>query len=661
MPDLTETTTADARVPGGTDEGRAATALPPLRRAWPCLAGLLLLIVAVYGQVVQFAFVYYDDQHYVFENEWVRSGLSWEGLQWAFTTFHTANWHPLTWLSHMLDCTLFGVHPGPHHAVNVLFHAANSLLLLFFLARATGGWGRSFTVAVLFAIHPLHVESVAWISERKDVLSSFFFLLTLTAYLRCVRQPSHWRWTLVLLGFAAGLMSKPMVVTLPCVLLLLDYWPLGRMAPGTRVGSRAWWPAFAACCREKWPLFLMTLAGGVITYVAQASAGAIDKDGAPALLFRLTDAAANGGLYLIRTFVPWPLSAMHPRFGGELTLALAGALIVVVVSVAAVRFSGPLPCLTVGWFWYLGMLVPIAGLVQIGHQSFAERYSYLPQIGVLVILAWCGPELWRHLVARRWLREHALNDWRRPLLGLGVIALLAVAAMAHYQTRCWRDSRALFSNVIYTYPGHAFGYEALANALARQGQIPQARELFSQALAIRESARTRVTLGNLLCGQGELTDGVRELRRAVELEPSLTEARYALAVTLARQEHFAEALRELQTVLALDPGHARTHYYLALIHAACPEASLRSAEKALRHAREACRLTAYGNANPLDVLAMAHAEAGDYAQAAAVGRQALQLARTSGWQDLVAELRARLSLYVLAKPYRLEPTPAAAK
>ena len=350
------------------------------------VCGFLLLAVAlVFGQTVRHDFVNYDDNAYVYENPQVAGGLTAHGIAWAFTSFHVSNWHPLTWLSHMLDCQFYGLHAGGHHLTNVLLHAATAILLFLVLRRMTGDLWPSAFVAAVFAIHPLRAESVAWVAERKDVLSGLFFMLTLGAYAGYARRPfSLGRYLTVVLLFALGLMAKPMLVTLPFVLLLLDYWPLGRIGPHRRTGISS----FRRVVVEKIPLLALTAASCVATVIAQGTAViAIDVIPLPS---RIANALVSYVAYMGQLFYPAGLAVLYPHPEGGLPIwkVAASSLVLAGISAAALVWRRRFPYLFVGWFWYVGMLVPVIGLVQVGLHAMADRYTYLPQIGLCIAVTW---------------------------------------------------------------------------------------------------------------------------------------------------------------------------------------------------------------------------------------------------------------------------------
>ena len=411
---------------------------------------LAVSTLLVFWQVRDFDFIDYDDDLYVYKNQHVLNGLTADGVIWAFTTNRSANWHPLTWLSLMLDCQLFGPGPGRIHLINVLLHLANTLLLFAVLKKMTGSLWPSAFVAAAFALHPMHVESVAWIAERKDVLSTFFFLLTLAAYAGYVKRPSVYRYMLSLVLFAVGLMAKPMLVTLPFVLLLLDYWPLNRlMAQTAATSSHRGGKSVPAADKyltlyriiiEKIPFFVLSAVSSVITFSVQQSSGAVADINILPLQNRVANAFLSYAKYIGKMFWPQDLAVFYPLNAvGSISLwqFVLYALLLVGVTFLVLRFCGTRKYLLVGWFWFVGTLVPVIGFVQVGSQAFADRYTYIPYIGLFIMIAWGLPEL--------------LSKWPYRKFALGISAVIALTAFgicAHQQVIYWNNSIALFSHAL---------------------------------------------------------------------------------------------------------------------------------------------------------------------------------------------------------------------
>ncbi|HWN40633.1 MAG TPA: glycosyltransferase family 39 protein [Thermoanaerobaculia bacterium] len=452
---------------------------------------LVLLTLAVYLPVLTHGFIRFDDPVYVTRNPWVKAGLTWDGIVWAFTANVASNWHPLTLLSHMLDCELFGMDPLGHHLTSLLLHTASVVLLFEAFRRMTGAVWRSAAVAALFAIHPTHVESVAWIAERKDVLSGFFWMLTLLAWAFYVRQPSPKRYAAVALSLAAGLLSKPMVVTLPFVLLLLDVWPLRREIPRKiRI-------------KEKLPLFALVAASCVATVIAQS--GAIGMASQFPMKLRLANAVLSYVAYLGKTLFPSRLAVFYPMPTEFPAWKVAGAaLLLACLTVLALRAGR---YVTVGWLWYLGTLVPVIGIVQVGGQAMADRYTYLPTIGLFLIAVWGFP---RRAV---WI----------PIL-------LALAIATRLQLRHWQNSESLFRHAAAVTERNFIAHLNLAQIHANRGERGPALEHFRTTLEIRPGMwQAQASLGNTLRRWGRPDKALPHLRNAVRLRPHDPRLRRSLA------------------------------------------------------------------------------------------------------------------------------------
>jgi Flp pilus assembly protein TadD len=511
-----------------------------MRRRRGLLAALALLALtwAVYGQVRRFDFVNWDDHEYVSQNGLVRAGLSGEGFIGAFTTNVAGNWHPVTVLSHQIDIELYGTDPGGHHVTSVWIHAANGLLLFFLLWRMTGAFGASWFVAAVFLVHPLHVESAAWISERKDVLSTLFALLTIAAYLRYVRTPSGTRYGVVAGAYALALMSKPMVVTLPVLLLLLDWWPLGRAGGG----RRAWWRLIA----EKTPLLGLAVATGVVTLFTQSRVGAVAGLEAVTTAERVAGALESTLWYLWKTAWPTDLAAFYPRHPAPILAIWAAALTLAALTVFAIRERGRRPYLLAGWAWFLIGIAPVIGIVQVGEQARADRYTYLPLVGLAVAVAWAVRELpGRTLAARRGVAVAA------------AAAVLVLAAGARAQAACWSDSVTLWRRAVAVTSGNARAYENLGTALRERGAYEEA--LHAYAEAVRLAPRYAVvhnSMGLVWTKQGRTDEAIARYEDAVALAPNFVQARTNLANALAAAGRFEAALAQFAEVVRLDPASA---------------------------------------------------------------------------------------------------------
>ena len=457
--------------------------------------GLLLVVVtlALYNPVSRNGFVNFDDDRYVTDNPQVRAGLRSSTISWAFTTLDLANWHPLTWLSHALDCQLFQLNPVGHHYTSLLLHASNALLLFLILQWFTGYTARSLMVAALFAVHPLNVESVAWVAERKNVLCMLFFLLALAAYGWYVRQPTVARYLAVALLFAMGLMSKPMVITLPIVLLLLDYWPLGRTHFSANVESRdEASPRFAAStqpvwrlCLEKVPLLLLSAGSAIVTMLAQRAGGAVLTSAERAPLLRLENVIVCYVLYIKKAFWPSHLAALYP-YPHTLPAwqVAASALFLVAVTCAVLKYREH-RYLVVGWFWYLGTMVPMIGLIQVGNQAMADRYAYLPLIGLFIMIAWAAADY-----------ASALQLSTNYLATAGLVTLLALSAVTRIQLSYWHDDFSLWSHALAVTQHNYVAENNLAIALTKQGRLDDAIILFRAASALEPGdAVSQLNLG----------------------------------------------------------------------------------------------------------------------------------------------------------------------
>jgi protein O-mannosyl-transferase len=677
------------------------------------LAATISFLVAItllaFAPVFRAQFVHWDDQSYVQENEHVTGGLTWAGVVWAFTKSHSANWHPLTWISHMLDVQLFGVNAPAHHAVNLALHIANTLLLFLLLNRITGRsigdavrseeygdavesvptgfiW-RSAIVAALFALHPLHVESVAWISERKDVLSGFSFMLTLLAYAKYVesrkqkaeivgkfearnpksetssetstfktqtsekvqnsnikpeREPtepgsrirnsaaaprstvhgphSSWPWyVLALVLFALGLMSKPMLVTMPCVLLLLDFWPLGRLFKpgrdeqparrGLLVPTGLRWLII-----EKIPFFVLSAVSSVITYIVQQKQGAVADLHSLPIGYRLETALIAYVEYIGKFVLPAKLSPMYPLPSHwPVWEVLFSTAILLLLTAAAWFLRKRRPYAIVGWLWFLGMLVPVIGLVHVGSQAYADRYMYLPMIGLLVELTWLTADLARN-TARRFLpcSPTALRASR----GAGIVAALTLIALCGYrtraQTRIWHDTETLFSGVLTSQPN---------NVQALNG------------------------LGEYLVDTGRVAEGKPLLEKAVQIQPSFVEALGALADAELAQGRFDKAVEHYQAALRVQPNNSAVLNNLAWLQTVCPNPAFRDSAEAVRLARRACEVTGYSKPVFIGTLAAAQAQAGNFQAAIEIAERAASLADSLNQPAMAARNRELVKLY----------------
>jgi len=558
---------------------------------WICLL-ILVATLAVYSPVRHFDFVNYDDPQYVVKNIHVQSGLTFSGLLWALTSFDAANWFPLTWLSHMADVQFFGMDAGWHHLTNVWLHRFSALLLFAALKRLTSARWPSAFVALLFALHPLHVESVAWIAERKDVLSAFFWFLTLWCYARYVERPGVGRYLAVVLAFCLGLMSKPMVVTLPFALLLLDVWPLRR---GSR-GKALW--------IEKLPLFALAAAASMLTFAAQHSGGAVAPLAGTPLGLRLENAVVSCLTYIADMFWPSGLAVLYP-LPASLPIAgvLAATLVLAGISLLVARQFRARPYLAVGWCWYLGTLVPVIGLVQVGSQSHADRYTYVPLVGLSIMLAWGGAEL----IALR-------PRMRTAVTAAAIAACSACLIVTWLQIQYWASSESLILHALSVTSGNFILRHNLAQYYLESNRNEEAREQEAEALRIDPAyLEARLNLALAFSQLGRPGDAEAEYRKALDLHPEgqeLEMAHAGLGAALATEHRTAEALPELQLAVQLRPDSAEGHFNLGTALAELGRTSEAASELAI-----AVRLQP-DDAEAHRGLAMASAAMGDRAQAA---------------------------------------------
>lgn len=470
---------------------------------------LTLLPLGLYFQTIQFDFVDFDDFLYVTRNEHVFSGISLKNISWAFSSMYASNWHPLTWLSHMLDVQIFGMDPAGHHFTNILFHTANTLLLFFALKGMTGAYWRSMVVAVLFAIHPLHVESVAFVAERKDVLSTFFMMLTMLAYLGYYRHPTIKRYLYVLTFYAMGLMAKPMLVSLPLILLLLDYWPLDRWR---QRGGGASHPVYFFL--EKIPLFALAAASSTITIVAQDSGGSLGKLGFSELISNIANAMVAYVTYLFKMICPVGLAAFYPlqenipwQVAGS-TLLLAG------FSFICIHEKRKRPYLIVGWTWYLISLLPVIGILQVGKQAMADRYTYIPIIGIFIMLAWEACRISERLKFRRTV-----------LITVSTSVVVVLSLLTWNQVGYWRNGITLFEHAVQTTAPSSVSRTNLGVALMNKGRYREAIQQFNVALQLDpEHQNAYYNLGTLYLKLGNFESAIIALNEALAIDPYDTEA-----------------------------------------------------------------------------------------------------------------------------------------
>jgi cytochrome c-type biogenesis protein CcmH/NrfG len=636
---------------------------------WIC-AGLLLAIAAAYWPVSNYAFTEYDDNDYIWQNRQVMNGLTWPGVVWAFFHFNVSNWHPLSWLSHMLDVQLFGLNAGAHHVVNVVFHAVNTLLLFVWLRRLTGFLWRSALVAALFALHPLHVESVAWVAERKDVLSTFFMLLTLMAYTRYAEgrsqneafkreqlKPSNSDlptqnskpktqnptlhsvvfYLLALICYALGLMSKPMLVTLPFVMLLLDYWPLERIQDtGFRIKD------CMGLFLEKIPFIALSGASCVITFLAQQSGSSVISISVLPVAVRLQYALLAYAGYLQKMVWPSSLAASYPPdYPVAAGYVIVSLIALVLISVGVFLFRRRNPYLVTGWLWYLGTLVPVIGLVQVGSTCMADRYTYVPLIGIFIAGVW--------LMAENSLKWKAR---RLVLTALSIGMLTACWTLTAAQVRYWQNSETLARRALAVTKNNAPMNVLMGNALVRKGRAQEATQYFAEAARISPSSvPAKADLALVLAMQGKMEESAELCRTILKLHPDESRIHYLLANILGAQGKFQEAIVEYDVALRLDPEQMLALNDLAWLLATAPDAGLRDGPAAVRLAEKACRISGYRTAQFVGTLGAAYAEAGRFEDAVDTAQKALDLAAAENNPALLRKNRELLELYQQKKAY----------
>jgi Tfp pilus assembly protein PilF len=516
---------------------------------------LALTTAAVFYQVCTYDFVDYDDPDYVYKNPNIQAGITPEAIKWAFSTGHASNWHPLTWLSHMLDWQLFGPKARGHHLTNLIFHIANTLLLFIVLKQMTHKLWPSAFVAVLFALHPLHVESVAWVAERKDVLSTFFWMLTMWAYVRFVSRPKIASYLPVVVFLALGLMSKPMLVTLPFVLLLLDYWPLDRFSPKRgKAGSKY---SLSYLLIEKVPLFAMVLASCIVTFIVQKKGGAVYAIKDYGLLIRFANAFISYMRYIGKMIWPARLAVFYPHAGQNISIlyAVISAVVLLAVTILIFRFAADHRYLVTGWLWYLGTLVPVIGLVQVGEQALSDRYSYITLTGLFIIIAWGVPDL--------------LAKWRYKKIALtlaGLLIILAMSICTHFQLRLWQNSLTLFQHAYGVTEDNYIAHYRIAAYLREQGRLDEAIYHYRRVIEINPyAADVYLDLGAALTAKGKFAEAIFFYNKALQIAPDLIELRINLGLTLMESGKLEEAVKEYEKILRIQPQNAFAYNNLGVV------------------------------------------------------------------------------------------------
>jgi tetratricopeptide (TPR) repeat protein len=635
---------------------------------------LTLMTLLVFLPAGWYQFVNYDDTDYITENPSVKSGLNWPNVKWAFTTFYADNWHPLTWLSHQADCEFLGLKAGAHHLISVLIHAVNSALVFALLWQLTSRLWPSAMVAALFAWHPIHVESVAWIAERKDVLNTFFALLSLLSYVRFARENRRRYFWLALIFFALGLLAKPMIVTLPFVFLLLDFWPLKRMAIGRESdrispGTKAHNVKLVSMAREKWPFFLLSAVSCAITILAQKSGGAVMTLGRVPLQSRIENAPIAAVTYLRKFFWPSDLCAIYLLDQKHVWEAILAVSLLVLISVVAWRWRCSKPYVIIGWLWFLGTLVPVIGLVQVGAQSMADRYTYLPSVGFFLAIVFLAGDFLT-----------SLQTPKAVTVGICVIILAACIRVTEFQLSFWRDSESLFRRAIAVTNDNLIAMVNLGVALDAQHRFDEALTVYRQAEKFDTGYYYQLhnNLGNILAQTGRPADSLAEYRIAMREKPDDALIHNAVGKELAALHKYDEALAEFSRAETLNPGLAWPHLGAASmllklgrdthaveelreasrlapddlqtltlsahVLAADENASARDGQTALLLAFRANDLTGHTQPLVFDVMGMACAELGDFNNAQACARTALNLATALQMTNLTP-MQARLGRY----------------
>ena len=660
-----------------------------------CLA-LLFITIAVFYQVRRFDFISLDDKLYVYDNPNIQTGITLQSIKCALTTGCAANWHPLTWLSHMFDWQLYGDNAGNHHITNLIFHIANTLLLFIVLKQMTSKLWQSAFVAALFALHPLHVESVAWVAERKDVLSTFFWMLTMWAYVNYVNAkgqtrrsaPTKWYFATLFL-FALGLMSKPMLITLPFVLLLLDYWPLERFGKRT----------VFYLIREKIPFIILSVTSSVITFFVQRSGGAVATLTIISIKYRVYNAFISYVKYIEKMFWPNRLAIFYPHSGLNVSVlnAVISAVLLIVVTMVILRLAKNHRYLITGWFWYLGTLVPVIGLIQVGGHAMADRYSYVALTGLFIIISWGVPDLLAKWQSRR------IVLWTSSSIVLFILTVLT-----YLQLQYWRNSITLYQHALAVTKNNYAIHFGITQPLLDEGRIEEAIRHSSEAVRMKPDYADAINaLGASLHRAGKIDEAICYYESALKIAPNLAGAHLNLAAAFMVKDRFADAVAQYEIVqssadtpglnhnhkyakhlaetLWHDPNSASAHYGLgqileksgkineavthfekalqlkpdwvelmngmAWILAVDKNTEIHNPDRAVSLSLRACELTNYKEPELLDTLAVAYAAAGDFDKAAETEQKALGLCQSSEWEAVKEQIKSRLVLFKNKKPY----------
>lgn len=640
-------------------------AAPRRRQTWGICLGLALAILAAYAPLWRAGFVPFDDPIYVTDNPHIRDGLSWKGLAWAFLTRHAGLWHPLTWLSYLADYQIFGMDARGFHLVNVCLHIANAILLFFLLERLTAARWPSAFAAGFFALHPMHVESVAWISERKDMLSTLFWILSTWAYI-CWTEKSKsglskrgYYYVGSLFLFAVGLMAKPMLVTLPLILLLLDYWPLRRRET-----------TVARLLAEKVPYLVLAGAAGALTFLYASGADAIESASGVPWASRLENIPVSYARYILKAFLPVDLAVFYPYQLQWPAWEIAGATALLGLITAWVLLGAARrPNCVVGWFWFLIILAPVIGVIRVGSFSMADRYSYLSSTGLCLMLFW------------------STTGKERFLATVGSLALLVCLVLTHFQTMYWTDGEALFRHALLVTKSNPIMENALGKVLFEKGRVDESLAHLQRAVALAPNyppphfnlgnvllakgqtaealaqfeinaalqprdAGAQFVFGSALLDQGLVADAIPHLEQAVQLRPDGADDHYKLAEAYRRAARPAEAIRQYENAMKFQPNPADAASSLAWMLATSPSSSLRNGKRAVELAKLAEHAAASPNPKTLGILAAAYAETGDFSAAIATITQALKSPGVEEDAPLAALLRAQLALYHKGLPFR---------
>ncbi|RJP75752.1 MAG: tetratricopeptide repeat protein [Desulfobacteraceae bacterium] len=532
-------------------------------RVLPVFLLLTFLIFSIYYQTITYDFISYDDEMYITSNPHVLSGLNMKNMAWAFTTSWASNWHPVTWISHMADVQVFGMNSGAHHFVNMMFHIMNSLLIFFLFRKMTSDYWQSCFIAVLFAVHPLHVESVAWVSERKDVLSTFWGLLTLWNYIRYVDHPGVYRYGLMVLFFSLGLMAKPMLVTLPFVFILLDYWPLKRfyttssLEKGEEKKILIIMPFFRLWL-EKFPLMIIAAGSCMITIWAQQQGGAVGTAEVFPVWDRVVNALTAYIFYIEKMVWPFGLAVIYPYPSSFPVYEFVRVgFLFAVISILAFSAVKRFPYIIVGWLWYIGTLVPVIGLIQVGSQSMADRYTYIPLIGLFIIISWGIPDL-----TARWIHK------KKIITASALIICVCMAASAHTQTRYWKNSIRLFQHALEVTSGNWIAYNNIGYALSIQGLADQAIGYFQEALRINpEYHDARFNLGVALVSRKRFPEAIHQFYKVLKNRPDDKDVHLHLGRIFSLYNQFDKAVKHFTRASELDPDNAGVYNNIGVLYA----------------------------------------------------------------------------------------------